>query len=104
MLDLISVWFQLFFGRKPMLFFGVTGLALLISGAVTGLVALVLRFGFAVGFRPLLTLVFLLVVSGLLLFVLGFLAEMIAGLRGEIEELKRNQEELRQPESSLRKD
>jgi len=104
MLDLISVWFQLFFGRKPMLFFGVTGLALLISGAVTGLVALVLRFGFAVGFRPLLTLVVLLVVSGLLLFVLGFLAEMIAGLRGEIEELKRNQEELRQPESSLRKD
>jgi len=104
MLDLISVWFQLFFGRKPMLFFGVTGLVLLISGAVTGLVALVLRFGFAVGFRPLLTLVVLLVVSGLLLFVLGFLAEMIAGLRGEIEELKRNQQEFGQSESDRRKD
>lgn len=89
MLDLISVWFQLVFARKPMLFFGVTGLALLVAGGITGLVALVLRFGFGQGFRPLLTLVTLLVVSGLLLFVLGFLAEMIAGLRGEIEQLKR---------------
>jgi hypothetical protein len=89
MLDLVSVWVQLVFSRKPMLFFGVTGLALLGSGALVGIVALVLRFGFQLGFRPLLTLVTLLVVSGLLLFVLGFLAEMIAGLRGEIEELKR---------------
>lgn len=89
MLDLISVWFQLVFSRKPMLFFGVTGLGLLGAGAITGGVALVLRFGFGQGFRPLLTLVTLLVVSGLMLFVLGFLAEMIAGLRGEIEGLKR---------------
>lgn len=94
MLDLISVWFQLVFARKPMLFFGVTGLALLIAGAITGLVALVLRFGFGQGFRPLLTLVTLLVVSGLLLFVLGFLAEMIAGLRGEVEALKSERREL----------
>jgi len=87
-LDLVSVWFQLVFARKPMLFFGVTGLALLVAGGITGLVALVLRFGLGQGFRPLLTLVTLLVVSGLLLFVLGFLAEMIAGLRGEVEALK----------------
>ncbi len=90
MLDLVSVWFQLVFSRKPMLFFGVTGLALLVAGGITGVVALVLRFGFGHGFRPLLTLVTLLVVSGLLLFVLGFLAEMIAGLRGEVEALKRD--------------
>jgi len=89
MLDLVSVWFQLVFARKPMLFFGVTGLGLLAAGAITGTVALVLRFGFGQGFRPLLTLVTLLVVSGLLLFVLGFLAEMIAGLRSEVEDLKR---------------
>jgi len=88
-LDMISVWFQLVFSRKPMLFFGVTGLALLGAGGVTGIVALVLRFGFGRGFRPLLTLVTLLVVSGLVLFVLGFLAEMIAGLREEVEELRR---------------
>lgn len=95
MLDLVSVWVQLVFSRKPMLYFGVTGLALIAGGALTGVVALVLRFGFGLGFRPLLTLVTLLVVSGLLLFVLGFLAEMVAGLRGEIDELKRERAALR---------
>lgn len=88
-LDLLSVWFQLVFSRKPMLFFGVTGLGLLLLGAVTGLVAVWLRFGLQQGYRPLLTLVLLLVVSGLLLFVLGFLAELLAGLRTEVETLRR---------------
>jgi hypothetical protein len=32
------------FSRKPMLFFGVTGLGLLTLGGLTGLVALYLRF------------------------------------------------------------
>ena len=89
MLDLVSVWFQLVFGRKPLLFFGTTGLALIAAGGVTGGAALVLRFGFGTGYRPLLTLVLLLVVGGLLLFVLGFLAEMMAQLRDELEELRR---------------
>ncbi|MDX1393962.1 MAG: glycosyltransferase [Gemmatimonadota bacterium] len=101
MLDLVSVWVQLVFARKPMLYFGVTGLALIAAGAVTGVVALVLRFGFELGFRPLLTLVTLLVVSGLLLFVLGFLAELVAGLRAEIDELRRDR---REPESGGRND
>ncbi len=100
MLDLISVWFQLVFSRKPMLFFGVTGLGLLGAGAITGLTAVVLRFGFGFGFRPLLTLVVLLVVSGLLLFVLGFLAEMIAGLRGEVEDLAREKRLARRSEAA----
>ncbi|WP_425155229.1 glycosyltransferase [Candidatus Palauibacter sp.] len=90
MLDLVSVWFQLVFGRKPLLFFGTSGLALIATGGLTGIVALVLRFGFGLGFRPLLTLVVLLVVAGLLLFVLGFLAEMMAQLRDELEEMKRD--------------
>jgi glycosyltransferase involved in cell wall biosynthesis len=94
MLDLLAVWAQLVFARKPMLFFGVTGIGLIAAGAVTGIVALILRFGFQFGFRPLLTLVTLLVVSGLLLFVLGFLAEMVAGLRGEMEDLRRERREL----------
>lgn len=97
MLDLVSVWFQLVFSRKPMLFFGVTGLGLLLAGGVVGLVALILRFGFDLGFRPLLTLVLLLVVSGLLLFVLGFLAEMVATLRSEVEELRRDTRRSQRP-------
>ena len=91
MLDLVSVWFQLVFGRKPLLFFGTSGLAMIAAGALTGVTALVLRFGFGLGYRPLLTLVVLLIVGGLLLFILGFLAETMAQLRDEIEDLKRDE-------------
>ena len=88
-LDLLAVWFQLAFSRKPMVFFGLTGIALLVLGALTGIVALYLRFGLGQGYRPLLTLVLLLIVAGLLLFAVGFLAELIASLRSEVDELRR---------------
>jgi len=40
-LDLVSVWFQLRFGRKPMLFFGMAGVALFVVGFLAGVIALV---------------------------------------------------------------
>ena len=89
-LDLFAVWFQLVFGRKPLLFFGMSGLLLLGLGALTGAIAVYLRFVVGQGYRPLLTLVLLLVVVGLLLFVLGFLAELIAGLRSDVDALRRD--------------
>jgi glycosyltransferase involved in cell wall biosynthesis len=89
-LDLFAVWFQVVFGRKPLLFFGITGLVLLGLGALTGVAAVYLRFVAGQGYRPLLTLVLLLVVVGLLLFVLGFLAELIAGLRSDVDALRRD--------------
>ncbi len=85
-LDLLSVWFQLRFGRKPMLFFGVAGAGLFLVGLVSGLVALVLRFGFGLGFRPLLNLVETMVIIGVALFGLGFVGEMLAGQREEMRE------------------
>lgn len=88
-LDLLSVWFQLRFGRKPMLFFGVAGAVLFGVGLLAGIVALVLRFGYGIGFRPLLNLVETMVISGISLFGFGFVAEMIAGLREELRELGR---------------
>lgn len=93
-LDLLSVWFQLVFSRKPMLFFGLTGLFLFALGGLTGLIALYLRFVQGTGFRPLLTLVVLLVLLGGLLFAAGLIAELVAGLRAEVEELRR---EIRTP-------
>ena len=86
-LDLISVWFQLRFGRKPMLFFGVLGAVLFSVGILAGVVALALRFGWNLGFRPLLNLVETMVISGISLFGFGFVAEMIAGSREEMREL-----------------
>jgi glycosyltransferase involved in cell wall biosynthesis len=95
LLDLISVWFQLRFGRKPMLFFGVVGAVLFSIGFTAGVVALVLRFGYlvgighGVGFRPLLNLVETMVISGIVLFGFGFIGELVAGLREEQRELAR---------------
>ncbi len=84
-LDLLSVWFQLRFGRKPLLFFGVAGATLFFVGFLGGLTALVMRFGFGIGFRPLLNLVETMVISGIALFGFGFVGEMIAGMREDLE-------------------
>jgi glycosyltransferase involved in cell wall biosynthesis len=89
MFDLISVWFQLRFGRKPMLLFGVGGAVLFIIGLLAGIAALVLRFGYGIGLRPLLNLVETMVISGIVLFGFGFLGEMIAGIREETRDLAR---------------
>ena len=86
-LDLLSVWFQLRFGRKPMLFFGLAGAILFAVGFAAGVAALILRFGFGTGFRPLLNLVEIMIISGIALFGFGFVGEMVAGMREEQREL-----------------
>lgn len=93
--DLLSVWFQLRFGRKPLLFFGVSGAVLFGLGLLVGVAALVLRYGFGLGFRPLLDLVMVLVISGIALFGFGFVGEMIAGQREELRALERDVDRLR---------
>jgi glycosyltransferase involved in cell wall biosynthesis len=92
LLDLISVAFFLFFARKPMLLFGVSGLVLAAGGVLIGLITIVLRIGEWMppfGFRPLLYLVILLEVLGFLLFGFGFIAELIAQEQSEIDSLNR---------------
>jgi glycosyltransferase involved in cell wall biosynthesis len=88
-LDLLTVWFQLRFGRKPMLFFGLAGAALFLVGLVAGVVALVLRFGYGIGFRPLLNLVETMVISGIALFGFGLVGDLVAGIREEHRALAR---------------
>jgi glycosyltransferase involved in cell wall biosynthesis len=88
--DLVSVWFQLRFGRKPMLFFGIGGALLFVIGLLAGITALVLRFGYGIGLRPLLNLVETMVISGIVLFGFGLLGEMIAGMQEETREVARS--------------
>jgi len=95
-LDLLSVWFQLRFGRKPMLFFGLSGAILFLLGFLVGVVALWLRFGPPhVGFRPLLDLIMVLVISGIALFGFGFVGELVAGMREDVESLQRTVDRMR---------
>ena len=60
-----------------------------------GVAALVIRFGFGVGFRPLLNLIETLVISGIALFGFGFIGELLAGNREELRELRREVDRLR---------
>src|SRR3989475_13217073 len=84
-LDLMSVWFQLRFGRKPMLFFGLAGALLFLVGLLVGGVALYLRYGPPhVGFRPLLDLIIVLVTSCVALFGFCCSGAMLRGLRAEM--------------------
>ena len=90
--DLLVVWFYLRFSAKPMQLFGGAGMILAGLGLIIGVVLTTMRalhFGPpAIGYRPLLGLVVLLVVVGISLFGFGFTAEMIALLRSEVEQMK----------------
>jgi glycosyltransferase involved in cell wall biosynthesis len=92
LLDLVSVGFFLFFSKKPMVLFGMTGLALAGLGFALGLGTISLRI-FDVetpfGLRPLLYLVIMLEVLGFLLFGIGFVAEQVAQQQADIEYIKR---------------
>jgi glycosyltransferase involved in cell wall biosynthesis len=86
-LDLLSVKFQISFMKKPLLLFGFFGMILILLGIGTGGVAVYLRIAKHEGFRPLLYLVILLVLSGISFFALGFLAEAITSVKDEMRAL-----------------
>jgi glycosyltransferase involved in cell wall biosynthesis len=99
-LDLVSVWFQLRFGRKPMLFFGVTGALLVFLGFLVGVYEIIQRYGYQQGNRAILYLVMLLVIAGLILFAFGFVGELVAGQREEIRALHREIDQMREEQAS----
>lgn len=92
LLDLVSVAFFLFFSRKPMILFGMSGLIMAALGGLVGVITVVLRvlaWMPPFGFRPLLYLVILLETLGFLLFGFGFVAEQVAQQSAEIDALNR---------------
>ena len=94
-LDMLAVWFELRFGKKPLLLFGMLGAGLFAVGFVTGLVAVGIRVFAGVGFRPLLTLIETCLILGSVLFATGLLGEQIAQQRAELRELRREIDGLR---------
>ncbi len=87
-LDMLSVWFQLKFLRKPLLYFGIIGFVMFALAFFVGLIAIYLRFVEHEGYRPLLYLVILLAGLGMGFFVMGFVLEAQTALKDEIGDLR----------------
>ena len=85
-LDLLSLWFLSTFGKKPMHFFGFTGILMFLAGfviAVWLIVAKLIHQAGGMHFRPvtdqpLFYLALLAVVLGVMLFLAGFICEMVS--------------------------
>lgn len=93
-IDMLAVWFELRFARKPLLLFGMLGALLFVVGVLTGVAAVLYRVIAGVGFRPLLTLIEVCLILGSVFFATGLLAELMAAQRAEIAELRRRVEEV----------
>jgi glycosyltransferase involved in cell wall biosynthesis len=89
-LDMLSVWFELRFGQKPLLLFGMMGFALV---AVSVVVSVILLFTQA-GVRSIWTLIETVLILGSILFATGILGEQIAGQRAQLREIRRQLDEL----------
>jgi hypothetical protein len=94
-LDMLAVWFELRFGQKPLLLFGMLGAGLFSIGLLAGVIAVVTLLVTGVGIRPVWTIVQTSLILGSILFATGLLGEMIAGQRAELRELRRQLDEVR---------
>jgi glycosyltransferase involved in cell wall biosynthesis len=93
-LDMLSVWFELRFGKKPLLLFGMLGAGLFTIGAVAGFVALVVLLVQDVGYRSVWTVITTCLILGSIFFATGLLGEQIAQQRAEMRELRRRLDEI----------
>ena len=94
-LDMLSVWFELKFGKKPLLFFGMLGAALFAFGLLSGVTALVVLAITHEGIRPVWTIITTCLILGSILFATGLLGEQIAGQRAELREIRRQLDDVR---------
>jgi glycosyltransferase involved in cell wall biosynthesis len=94
-LDMLAVWFELRFGRKPLLLFGMLGAALFALGVLAGVAALGWLAVTGNGVRAVWTLIQTCLLLGGVFFSGGLVGELIAGQRAELAELRRELDEER---------
>jgi glycosyltransferase involved in cell wall biosynthesis len=94
-LDMLSVWFELKFGKKPLLLFGMMGAGLFAIGALSGLIALAVLLVDGVGYRSVWTVITTCLILGSIFFATGLLGEQIAQSRAEVREVRRQLDEMR---------
>lgn len=91
-LDMLAVWFELRFGQKPLLAFGMLGAGMFLVGFLAGVVALAVLAINGVGIRAVWTVIQTCLVLGAMFFTTGILGEQIAQQRAELRELRRELE------------
>ena len=100
-IDMLAVWFELSFAKKPLLLFGMLGAALFTLGVLAGIVALVVLFVKGEGIRAVWTVIQTCLILGSVFFSTGFVGEMVAAQRAETRELRARIEELAHGKDSL---
>ncbi|MBA3889286.1 MAG: glycosyltransferase family 2 protein, partial [Gemmatimonadaceae bacterium] len=93
-LDMLSVWFELRFGQKPLLLFGMTGAALFAAGLLAGIGALGWLLLTGQGVRAVWTVVQTCLILGGVFFAAGLVGEQVAAQRAELREIRRRLEEM----------
>ncbi len=93
-LDMVAVWFELRFGQKPLLAFGMLGAALFALGVLAGLGALVWLVITGHGQRWVWTVIQTCLILGSVFFATGLLGEQIAQQRAELRELRRELDDM----------
>ena len=94
-LDMLSVWFELRFGQKPLMLFGMLGAGLFALGVLAGIAALVWLVVAHEGLRAVWTVIQTCLILGSIFFSTGLLGEQVASQRAQMRELRRQVEEMR---------
>ena len=93
-IDMIAVWFELSFAKKPLLLFGMLGAALFTIGVIAGITALIWLAVTGEGIRAVWTVIQTSLILGSVFFSTGFVGELVAAQRAETRELRARIEEL----------
>ncbi|MDO8503013.1 MAG: glycosyltransferase family 2 protein [Gemmatimonadaceae bacterium] len=100
-IDMLAVWFELRFAKKPLLLFGMLGAALFLLGVVAGVTALAWLAATGEGLRAVWTVIQSCLILGSVFFSTGFIGELVAAQRAETRELRARIEELAQGRDTL---
>jgi glycosyltransferase involved in cell wall biosynthesis len=94
-IDVVTLKFLLTFQRKPIIFFGAVGLAMIGAGTVLWAYLLWSYLSTHTQYRPLMLVAGIALLAGLLVILVGFLAELVVNISERVERLERRLDERR---------
>jgi glycosyltransferase involved in cell wall biosynthesis len=102
-LDMMSVWFELRFGQKPLLLFAMLGFGVFGFGVLAGLLALARLWMYGLGQRWVWSIIQTCILLGSVFFATGMLGDQVAAQRAQLREIQRRLDEQRQDDEHDRR-